>query len=185
MRSELTRAQAQDRLYRYFVQTLRALPAELALSLVHPKLPKARFHNGVVLPFDENDPDVDLEFFDIAYWVIGTTSDSADESFDLVVRVWQEFGRPIRTDRSSRPRAAYTYTADGYGLSVRQSVDGSVSLAGSTPPFPAHPREGRPLPESIEHPGAAAESGPAVLPPDTEHRSTPWGRNDPRPRGRA
>ncbi len=179
MRAELTRAQAQDRLYRYLAQTLRALPAELALSLAHPEIARARFHGGVVLPCDETGQDVDREFFDIAYWVTGTTPATADETFDLVVRVWRESAWPVRTDRGSRPRAAYTSTADGFGLSVRQSVDGSVSLAGSTPPFAARSPEGSPLPERIEHPpGARAESGRAILPPDTGHRWTPWRRND-------
>lgn len=169
MGSELTRAAAQARLHRYFVQTLHALPPEAALAHAHPEIPHARFHRGVVLPAADADPDTGLEFFDIAYWVTGTTPDTVDRSFDHIVRLWRELGWPITTDRPTRPRAVYTHTPDHFGLTVRQSVDGSVSLAGSTPPFPIGSPEPKPLPQNIEHPSASA-AAPGVTAP----RPTPW-----------
>lgn len=180
MRSEITQSTARKQLYRYFVRTLRALPAELALSLFHPEIPQAQLHNGVALPCEDTDQEFDSEFFDIAYWVTGTTPDTVDEYFDLIVRSWNEFGWPTRTDRSSRPRAAYTRTSDRFGLSVRQSVDGSLSISGSTPPFAADSAVGKPLPQFIEHPlGTPAEAGPATPSTETDkHRSNPWTRKD-------
>ncbi|WP_147471730.1 hypothetical protein [Nocardia stercoris] len=157
MRTELTQTAARKRLHRYFVGTLRALPANLTLALVHPEIPQARFHNGVTLPCDDSDEDVRAEFFDIAYWIIGTTPDNVDGIFESVIRFWIELGWPIQTDHGPRPRAAYARTSDNFSLSLQQSIDGYVSLAGSTPPFSPGPAEESPLPERIEHPLAATQ----------------------------
>ncbi|MEV6771257.1 hypothetical protein AB0N05_21820 [Nocardia sp. NPDC051030] len=147
-----TQAAARAQLLRHFTETLRALPAELALTLRHPDLPAAALHRGVNLPWDESDPDNPLEFFDIRYWVLGTTPDTSDRYFDLVLSAWGAQGWSTRTDRDSRPRTAYARTSDGYGLTVTQSVNGYLSMAGSTPPFAPDSDEGGPLPTGIDHP---------------------------------
>lgn len=154
-----TQAAARAELLRHFTETLAALPTELALALRHPDLPKAVLHPGVTLPWNENDPDDILEFFDIAYWVLGTTPDTSDRYFDLVMRAWAERGWATRTEEDSPPRTGDAQTSDGYGLTITQSVDGYLSMSGSTPPFAFDSAEGSPLPTRIEHP---AEPGPAA-----------------------
>ncbi|WP_040790840.1 hypothetical protein [Nocardia paucivorans] len=149
--SPTTQAAARAQLLRHFTETLRALPMESALALQHPDFPMAGFHHGVILPFDE-DPDATLEFFDISYWVIGATPDTSDRYFDQVMHVWHAQGRTTRTDRNTRPRTGYTRTSDGYGLTITQSVNGYLSLSGSTPPFVHGSIEGDPLPARIDHP---------------------------------
>ncbi|MFJ4658122.1 hypothetical protein ACIP5Y_43220 [Nocardia sp. NPDC088792] len=148
-----TQAAARAQLQRHFAETLRALPAGLALVQWHPELPKAGLPRGVTLPWDESDPDDVLEFFDLGYWVLGTTPDTSDRYFDLILEVWRELGWPTRTDRDARPRTGYGSTPDGYGLTVTQSINGYLSLAGSTPPFPAGSDEGDPPPLRIDRPG--------------------------------
>lgn len=165
MNSEQTQAAARKQLYGYFRQMLRVLPVESALSLVHPELPQAGLHRGVTLPYEETATEVVTEFFDISYWITGIAPDVADEYFDLIVRSWSRDGWPTRTDRTVRPRAAYTRTPDRYGLSVRESVNGYLSLSGSTPPFAPGTPEGPPPPQRIER---------------TETRSSrtgPWARD--------
>lgn len=161
MNPEPTQAAARTQLYRYFVRTLRSLPAGTVLSLSHPELPQARLHTGVTLPVDDFAAEVVAEFFDIGYWVVAASPGQESGYFDLVVQSWDRFGWPARTDRDSRPRAAYTRTPDHVGLSVRESVDGFVSLSGSTVPFAVGSPAGPPLPELIEHP-LTVPKGPAT-----------------------
>ncbi|MGW4770163.1 hypothetical protein ACWEO2_19210 [Nocardia sp. NPDC004278] len=153
MPAEFTQAAARDQLHRYVLRTLRALPAELSLSLHHPELPRARLHRGVTLPFADDGRDVVSEYLTIGYWVIGTTPDTVGWYFDSVVRSWNEFGWPTRVDQnSSRTRAADTRTPDDYQLHIQRSANGYLSLSGSTPPFPVGSIAGDPLPQVIEHP---------------------------------
>ncbi|MFI9535506.1 hypothetical protein ACIG56_19940 [Nocardia fusca] len=172
MSSEKTQAAARKLLYVYLLRTLRSLPAGSALSLSHPALPHARLHSGVTLPVDYSAVRTDDEFFDIAYWVISESPEADRDYFDLIVRAWNRFGWPTRTGRDTRRRAAYTRTPDHVGLSVRESVDGFVSLSGSTVPFAVGSPAGPPLPELIEQPVAAPKE------PATE---TPGGTDDPLP----
>jgi hypothetical protein len=168
MNSDRTQAAAREQLYRHLLRTLRMLPAESALSLVHPELPQARLHRGVILPCEDADPEVDAEFFDIAYWLTGVASEGAGECFDLIVRAWIGFGWPTRADRESPPRAAYTRTPDQFGLSVRESVDGYVSLSGATPPFARDTPAGDPFPQTIEYQLSSPEgAGPDSISPAT------------------
>ncbi|MFC5747945.1 hypothetical protein [Actinomadura rugatobispora] len=146
-----TEAAARAQLLRHFVRTLRALPAGSALARRHPDLPKAGLHGGITSAVDADDPD-HLAFFDIAYWVIGATPQNSDRYFELVLDAWREKGWPTRTDRDTSPRAGYTRTTDGFGISVRQSVDGYLSVSGTTPLFGADSDKGRPLPPRIDHP---------------------------------
>lgn len=139
-------------LYGHLLHTLRLLPAGSALSLVHPDIPQARLHGGVVLPGSGTGTDAATEVFDISYWVTGIEPEAAGGCFDLVVGSWTRAGWPTRTDRDAAPRAGYTRTPDRFGLSVRENADGDVSLSGTTPPFAAGSPAGPPFPESIEHP---------------------------------
>ncbi|MCX0269573.1 hypothetical protein NLM24_02360 [Nocardia zapadnayensis] len=152
MGSENTQAAARERLYVCLLRTLRSLPAGSALSLSHPDLPHARLHPGVTLPVDYSAARSDDEFFDIAYWVISGPPEADENYFDLIVGTWDRFGWPTRTGRDTRPRAAYTRAPDRIGLSVRESVDGFVSLSGSTAPFAVGSAVGRSFPELIEQP---------------------------------
>lgn len=147
-----TQPEARAQLLRHFTETLRILPIEFALALRHPDLPKAWLHHGVTLPYQYNDLDVVSEFFDITYWVIGTTPDTADRYFDLVMRAWGDQGWETRIDRNSRPRVGHVRTSDGYGLAIRQTVNGYLSMSGSTPPFASGSVEGNPLPSRIDRP---------------------------------
>ncbi|MFB7651253.1 MULTISPECIES: hypothetical protein [unclassified Streptomyces] len=151
MPAEPAQAALRARLLWYFTETLGALPPELALALRHPDLPKAAFHDGVTLPSND-DPDHPLDFFDIRYWILGTTPDTSDRYYDLTLRVWKGQGWTIETDRDSRPRGCGTRTPDGYGFALTQSVNGYLSLSGMTPPFAADSATGSPFPTRIDHP---------------------------------
>ncbi|MFI2232505.1 hypothetical protein [Nocardia testacea] len=164
MNIEPTQIKAREQLQRHLLRTLGALPAGSALSLLHPELPQTRLHSGVVLPVGDSAGQVDAEFFDIAYWLVAATPGAESRYFDLVVRSWERFGWPTRTDRDSRPRAAYTRTPDRVGLSVQESVDGFVSLSGSTAPFAVGSAAGPPFPELIERPRIAPEELPKGMP---------------------
>lgn len=163
MISESTQQTAQQQLYRALIRTLRTLPVGTSLSLSHPDLPHAQLHSGVTLPIGDPATAGAAEFFDIAYWVTGPVPHAAGGFFELIVRSWNRFGWPTRTDRDNGPPAAYTRTPGRVGLAVRESVGGYVSLSGSTPPFVPGSAAGPPLPESIEHPLVApATSHPAA-----------------------
>lgn len=149
-----TQAAVRAQLYRYLRRALGHLPVTATLSLVHPELPQARLHRGVTLTSGDIDAVLDGEFFDIAYWVTGIAADAVGDCFDLIVRAWIEAGQRTLTVRDSRPRAVYTRTADGFGLSIRESVDGYMSLSGSTPPFAPGGPTGEPFPEFIDHPSS-------------------------------
>ncbi|WP_416564716.1 hypothetical protein [Nocardia testacea] len=164
-----TQAQARKTLYGHLLGTLRLLPAGSALSLVHPDIPRARLHGGVTLPDIGTGTDAPTEVFDISYWVTGIEPEAGGHSFDFVVDSWRRAGWPTRTDRDSAPRAGYTKTPDGFGLSVRESVDGDVSLSGTTPPFLAGSQAGPAFPESIEHPLSAPEGSAQVT--NSQHES--------------
>ncbi|MGA6208772.1 hypothetical protein ACPESR_28855 [Nocardia testacea] len=155
---------AREQLHRHFLRTLRALPAGSALSLSHPALPQARLHSGVVLPVGDSAGQVDAEFFDIAYWLVTAAPGAESRYFDMTVQSWERFGWPTRIDRDSRPRAAYTRTPDHVGLSVQESVDGFVSLSGSTAPFAVDSAAGPPFPELIERPLITPEDLPKGRP---------------------
>ncbi|GAB4583184.1 hypothetical protein [Nocardia sp. IFM 10818] len=147
-----TQAAVRAGLLGHFTETLRALPAGLSLVLYHPELPKAGLHEGVNLPWDAADPDNLLEFFDIRYWVLGTTPDTSDHYFDLIMQIWTARGWPTETRGAARPRTGYTRTPDGYGLTITQSINGYLSMAGSTPAFEPDSDEGAPMPRQIDHP---------------------------------
>ncbi|MTE11543.1 hypothetical protein [Nocardia aurantiaca] len=147
-----TQSAARAQLLRHFGETLRALPAQLSLALRHPDLPKAVFHRGVNLPWDDSDPDNPLVFLDIRYWVLGTTPETSDSAFELVLRAWGDQGWPTISDPDEFPRVGYARTPDGFGFALAQSVNGYLSLAGSTPPFEPDSEAGEPLPAHIEHP---------------------------------
>lgn len=162
MPTESTQAAARDQLHRCFIRTLRMLPPELALALYNPELPLAHFHNGVVLPCNDNG-DVVLQFFDISYWITGTTPNSINSCFELVVWAWNYYGWRTRTDQNSRPRTAFTQTPDYYELTLQQSINGYLSISGSTPPFSLDSIEGNPLPQLIEHPLSTGRTQPRNL----------------------
>ncbi|MGV9663631.1 hypothetical protein ACWDUL_25825 [Nocardia niigatensis] len=153
MPTATTQAAARAQLLRHLSETLRELP-ELALVLRHPDLPKAQFHAGVTLPWDDSDPDNPLIFLDIRYWVLGATPETSDQDFDLMLRGWQDRGWATSTEHDARPRIGYARTPDGYTFALTQSVNGYLSLAGSTPPFDPESKAGEPLPARIDHPSA-------------------------------
>ncbi|ONM49257.1 hypothetical protein [Nocardia donostiensis] len=149
---ENSEATAREQLHRYLVETLRALPARLSLSQVDPAMPEAVFSPGTTLPCNDNDDEAGPRYFDIGYWLIGTTAATSDVDIDLVAAAWTRLGWRTHTPHRGRPRAVFCRTPDQYGLTVQQSVDGHLSLFGSTPPFPSDATGGEPLPRTIEHP---------------------------------
>ncbi|MEU7629909.1 hypothetical protein AB0C34_07975 [Nocardia sp. NPDC049220] len=150
MPTAISEAIARQQLHQYFIETLRRLPRELSLSRSNPAVPRAEFTTGITLPCD--DGDAGPKYFDIRYWLIGVTPATSDTHFDLVVTAWASMRWPTGTDRAARPRAAFCRTPDHYGLTIQQSVDGHLSLSGSTPPFLTDATGGEPLPASIAHP---------------------------------
>ncbi|MFE7802176.1 hypothetical protein [Nocardia sp. NPDC057440] len=152
MSPEATEAMARRRLHQYFIETLHMLPPNFTLSLHNPAAPLARFHTGITLPCDDNDDDgIGPKYFDISYWILGSTPETSDLHFDLLVRGWRQRGWTTKPDRDARPRAAYTRTPDSYGLTIQQSINGYLSLSGSTPPFPSDTAGANPLPATIEN----------------------------------
>ncbi|MVU78977.1 hypothetical protein GPX89_17200 [Nocardia sp. ET3-3] len=152
MPTATTRAAARAQLLRHFEATLRVLPVELALTLRHPDLPTAPFHSGVDMSWDDSDPDNPLKFLNIRYWMLGTTPETSDRSFDLVLRAWSEQGWSIDYNPEAFPRGGYAHTPDGYDFALTQSVNGYLSLAGSTPPFEPDSETDDPMPARIENP---------------------------------
>ncbi|MFF0628743.1 hypothetical protein [Streptomyces sp. NPDC004296] len=162
----VTQGAARAQLLRHLTEMLRALPAELSLALWHPDLPKARMHDGVTLAgsrFDDAESDVDADgdeggdvgrsaVFDIGYWVVGTTPDTSGRHLDMVLRVWNERGWTTRTFRDSPPLHGFARSPDGYGFGVRQSINGYLSMSGTTPAFMVAPNPEAPFPERIDHP---------------------------------
>lgn len=153
-----TQASVRARLRLDLTDTVRMLPAGLALVLGHPDLPKAWLGSGVSLPVNEfdlddvDDPDVVLAVFTILYWVLGAVPETADRCFDLVVRTWAERHWPTRTDRNSRPCVGHGHarTPEGYEFAVVQSVNGYLSVSGTTPTFTRDSTEGSPFPPRID-----------------------------------
>nr|WP_148085566.1 hypothetical protein [Streptomyces sp. CEV 2-1] len=123
--------------------------AELSLALRHPDLPHAGLHRGVVLSEDLNHPDDGWATFDVRYWVWGTAPDTRDRYFDLVTEVWREWGWATRDGGAARTRTGWADTPDGYGLALTRSVNGYLSMAGSTPLFLRDSVVGEPMPTRI------------------------------------
>lgn len=139
------------------------LPTRFSLARSHPTAPNAVFGPGNSLPCDDRASTIsEANYFDIGYWVVGTTPATADADFALVTAAWKALGWSTETDRASRPRACYCRTPDGYGLTVQYSVDGHLSLSGSTPAFPLEPAEHDAWPESIAHPLARPAREPGA-----------------------
>ncbi|WP_143203605.1 hypothetical protein [Streptomyces sp. CB01580] len=161
MLSIVTQAASRAELLRHLTETLRALPAELSLALWHPDLPKARMHDGVTpfgSPFDD-DADADeggdvgrSAVFDIRYWVVGTTPESSGAYLDMVMRVWSDWGWTTRTSKVSPSLDKFAHSPDGYGFSVRQRINGYLSMSGTTPTFMVDPNPTDPFPARIDHP---------------------------------
>ncbi|MFE3179228.1 hypothetical protein ACFXPA_23545 [Amycolatopsis sp. NPDC059090] len=147
-----TQAEARARLLGHFTETLRALPPGSALVRRHPDLPNAAFHRGVTLS-DDFGLDETRRFFDIAYWVLGATAATADQYLDLTMRSWRDRGWATEF-LEDPPPAGYASTSDGYGFAIRCSIDGYLSMAGTTPVFAADSPEGDPLPDRIDQPAA-------------------------------
>ncbi|MFF8918344.1 hypothetical protein ACF08M_34860 [Streptomyces sp. NPDC015032] len=157
----VTQATARAQLLRHLTETLRALPAELSLALWHPDLPKARMHDGVTLfgsPFDDDDADGDeggdigrSAVFDIRYWVVGTTPDTSGVYLDMVMRVWSDRGWTTRTSRDSPPLHGVAHSPDGCGFSIWQSINGYLSMSGTTATFIVDPNPKAPFPDRIDH----------------------------------
>lgn len=157
-----THATARAQVLEYLISTLRSLPAELALSLRHPDLPHAALHHGVTLPSDPCDPDEAFGCLDIRYWVLGTTPDAADHYTDLVLQAWEALGWEPRNDRDAHPRSAYARTPDGYALTLTQSVNGYLSVAGTTPPFARDSAAEAPFPSRLVSGRGAGSPWPAT-----------------------
>lgn len=161
----VTQAAARAQLLRHLTETLRSLPAELSLALWHPDLPKARLHDGVTLfgsPFDDDDDEAGSAdgqgwdigrsaVFDIRYWMVGTTPDTSGTYLDLVMRAWGDRGWTTQASRDSMPLAGYAQSPDDYGFSVLQSINGYLSVSGTTPTFVFDANPGDPFPDRIGH----------------------------------
>lgn len=150
-----TQAVARARLLGYFTETLRALPSGSALVLRHPDLPKAVFHHGVTLS-DDYGRDETRRFFDIAYWVLGATAETSDQYLDLTMRSWRDQGWATEFRAKPPVSAGYARTSDGYGFAIRRSLNGYLSMAGTTPVFAADSPEGDPMPGRIDRPAVGS-----------------------------
>ncbi|WAL68798.1 hypothetical protein ORV05_13835 [Amycolatopsis cynarae] len=148
MRTVETQAAARTQLLRHFTETLCALPPEVSLALRHPDLPHAVLHGGVVLSGDLNHPD-GWATFDIRYWILGTTPNTCDRYFDLVTGAWREWGWASRDEGDARIRMGWADTPAGYGFALTRSVNGYLSMAGSTPLFLRDSVVGEPMPTRI------------------------------------
>ncbi|MFC5887437.1 hypothetical protein RMN57_22905 [Kitasatospora sp. CM 4170] len=152
----MTESAARAQLLQHLTETLRNLPAGSALVRLHPDLPKAAFNAGATVRFEHDLADVDETIvparFNIAYWVSGLSPADSDRNFDLLLEAWRDSGWRTNATRDAGPRAGYADTIDGFHLALQQSVQGYLSLHGSTPRFWPGPDEGSPLPDRIDHP---------------------------------
>lgn len=146
--AEPTQEAAKARLRTHFAEILRCLPPGTALVLRHPELPGAVFHHGVTLSCDYG-LDESRRFLDIRYWLLGAGPENCARYFGLVTGYWEARGW---TRTSSPDSAGYADAPDGYGFSITQSVNGYLSVSGSTTPFPAGSAEGDPMPDRIDRP---------------------------------
>ncbi|MFJ1755036.1 hypothetical protein [Kitasatospora sp. NPDC088134] len=168
---DLTENEARGLLLRHLTETLRALPAGTALVHRHPGLPTAVFGNERVVPSDdvlyEPGERDDTAYLRAAYWVLGVEPfDSAeaaeaaagaagpDPLLEAVLAAWRRSGWRTRL-ADHHPRVASGEAPDGFGVSVRRSLQGHLSVFGSSPVFRARPADPpfEPLPDRIDHPG--------------------------------
>jgi hypothetical protein len=70
----------------------------------------------------------------------------------MVMRVWNDRGWTTRTSTDSPPLDGFAHSPDGYGFSVWQSINGYLSMSGTTPTFMVDPNPGDPFPDRIDHP---------------------------------
>ncbi|MFI6062810.1 hypothetical protein [Streptomyces sp. NPDC051286] len=94
--------------------------------------------------------------------MLGTTPDTSDRFFDLVTGVWCEWNWATREEGHAPTRTSRADAPDGYTLVLTRSVNGYLSMAGSTPLFLRDSVAGDPMPTRMaRQDGEAVSSSPA------------------------
>ncbi|MEV6771161.1 hypothetical protein AB0N05_21335 [Nocardia sp. NPDC051030] len=138
MDSSLTAQRAQHRVYELLAETLRGLPAGVALSKTpdSPDLGKDTNLYPLTMPCRDGNTETDgPHYVRSGYWLVGVPAGASRDYFDRIKRLWQDSGwREV----DSRDRVVVVKTSDDYGLQLQDAGkgDGSLSLTGSSPCFP-------------------------------------------------
>ncbi|MFF0489284.1 hypothetical protein ACFYTQ_09690 [Nocardia sp. NPDC004068] len=150
----LTEERARQRIVEILTDTLRRLPAAIALTWQHPHFPDTVFGDATVVPCVDDDSAPDPPYNAAAdYWISGMPGDGAAHYRDLFERAWRDLGwRPLRDERDPGMPQLRAGTPDVYLLTLTQNSRGDLALSVSSPCFPNHARGGTPMPSVITHP---------------------------------
>jgi hypothetical protein len=150
----LSEAGARERINTYFIDTLRALPAEVGLSLKPENRDLGALSPGFAVPCNDRSGDTSGPVqVQIRYWVTGVPAGQTAHYFQLIRNVWTQRG--YRPDPNPEPDWAAFRTSDGYGLVVQDAGkgDGSLSISAGSPCFPESAQGATsPQPTLIPHP---------------------------------
>lgn len=156
MNITLTESVARDHINTYLLDTLRALPPGVGLSVTPDNPDLGALGPQVVLnvPCDDNNDDprnpVQTQ---IAYWITGLPSGQTDHYFGVIRDYWT--GRGYRLNPDSTSHWAAVATPDGYSLALNNAGkgDGSVSITSGSPCFPKSAEDTTtPQPTELERP---------------------------------
>lgn len=134
----LTAQRAQHRVYGLMADTLKGLPAGVALSKTPANDQLGKFdkpYPTTVPCWDGNTQTEGPHYVRIPYWLTGVPAGGTRDYFDRITREWQERGwRTVNSDNW----VVVVETGDGYTLQLQDADkgDGSLSLTGSSPCFP-------------------------------------------------
>lgn len=137
--TNLTEAAARERINTYFVDTLKALPAGVGLSLTpdNPHLGALGRESAITVPCNDSNLVTDSPVqAQIGYWVVGVPDGENTRYFGLIRDSWTQRGWSLNP--ASDPRWASVATPDGYSLAVQDAGkgDGSLSITAGSPCFP-------------------------------------------------
>lgn len=136
--ASLTAQQSQHRIYDLMAETLRGLPAGVALSKTpdNPGLAKDTNLYPITIPcWEGNTRTEGPHYASIGYWVVGVPQGATRDYFDRIKKVWQDHDWKTVNDT---PWVSAVKTSDGYGLQMQDADkgDGSLSLTGMSPCIP-------------------------------------------------
>ncbi|MEC3954631.1 hypothetical protein VMT65_16445 [Nocardia sp. CDC153] len=138
MDASLTAQRAQQRIYELMTDTVRGLPAGIALSKTpdSPVLGKDTNLYPLTIPCWEGNTQTEgPHYLSVGYWIIGVPPGATRDYFDRIKRVWQDRNwKPV----NSTQWVLAVKTEDGYGLQLQDADkgDGSLSLTGMSPCIP-------------------------------------------------
>ena len=139
MNTSLTEFVTREHINTYLLDTLRASPPGMGLSVTPDNPHLSALGPEIVLnvPCDDNNDDprnpVQTQ---IGYWITGVPAGQDDHYFELIRNYWT--GRGFRLNPDSDSSWAAVRTPDGYSLALNNANrgDGSLSITTGSPCFP-------------------------------------------------